>query len=759
MTLLKTILFLCCGFLLSLQAEELLPEISDDEFLYHERFDGDGLERNLVKGGGLLSLAFDGAGWEELDGQAVFIKDQTDDVNKSEGLLYTEDHFQSDTGFRLTIAYEIRGDQKHDELAFGLVRADQKLSLNKGGNPYSMGNSLYSIGVGVNLSKKQGARSRGMFFSDNDSSRFRVLDTVGIRQKFVRNALTEVTIEIGQGGYWCYRIDGEYEASGALPEDFDLEKPYHVVIYAKGVGNEKSIQSITLRRGYRLGERAAHLRGSWNAGQSDVVTMDKYGIRTVDSTLARLNEGHVVSAKHNAPHRLLEKIALGKSCVGGEPIHAPVPMTWGNLKHDTPDEDAYLDHIKLIHSLGFGVKFYSNSECFVDENQKDLQPFVDRWIEFCDTDPEVQDFINSQPYHRGVWNRETKTYEDATDRFPMRPYIFCYAEFVLKDYALRYGDWVSSWTFDSAADIRANGDVHDSGLIEEQRIFQAFANAVHAGNPEIPLAFNNSRMANESIDDPSFPFSRATRFDDYTFGHAFNGNKDHAASEINPKRKERIFDSNFRHVLKMEETQGSVHSGGPFTYDDLVVGNFHSKLGKAAWRYSTPSAWSQEDFNEWNLRAMQAGGHMTWEGSIPRESPKLRAWAIELIKETDSYLALNEVKNAPRWARAYTNLPKAVVGQPYNHVLVAGGNLITNEKVDFWDPEGDEIVALHAVKEGFFANVPEWLTIRKNPENATEWLLEGTPDKLVRNSYEFNLVAEDVYGNQGGRKVVLTVGE
>ena len=67
----------------------------------------------------------------------------------------------------------------------------------------------------------------------------------------------------------------------------------------------------------------------------------------------------------------------------------------------------------------------------------------------------------------------TQQYEDATAQYPNRKYVFCYAEFVLKDYAIRYGKYATSWTFDSAKHMVANGDEDDSGILEEQRLYQA----------------------------------------------------------------------------------------------------------------------------------------------------------------------------------------------------------------------------------------------------------------------------------------------
>ena len=296
------------------------------------------------------------------------------------------------------------------------------------------------------------------------------------------------------------------------------------------------------------------------------------------------------------------------------------------------------------------MKAYTNGENFLGSNSNNLQPFVDRWIEYCDVNPEVQAFINSQPYHTGIWNRTTQQYEvayesDGTETYPKRKYMFCYAEYILKDYALRYGKHISSWIFDDGGTMAQNGDSQTSGLIEEQRIFQAFANAVHAGNPDIPIAFQNGRS---SLNYNSSPFAHATQFDDFSFGHAFGGNNDHASKTGS------TYNNNYRHIRRMRETDGYIHEGGAWTWDDKIVGNFHSKLSTTAWKYGTNQAWEEEDFFRWNLEALQAGGHMTWGGSIWRSNPNLQPWALTLLRGLDEHLAEFENPGSPNWARAYT---------------------------------------------------------------------------------------------------------
>jgi len=229
------------------------------------------------------------------------------------------------------------------------------------------------------------------------------------------------------------------------------------------------------------------------------------------------------------PHKLFDELWQGDLDESGNPINNVAPA-WGDLNSDTPADQSFLEEILDKKAAGFKVKAYTNSENFVGTNAAVYEVFVERWKNYCDTDPEVQAFINSQPFHKGIWNRTTQQYEivynvDGSEKYPNRKYMFCYAEYILKDYALRYGHYFDTWIFDDAVTMTQNGDDATGGQIEGQRIYQTYANAVHAGNPDVPLAFNNGRS---TINYAAYPFAVPTYFDDFTFGHAFLGNNDHA---------------------------------------------------------------------------------------------------------------------------------------------------------------------------------------------------------------------------------------
>ncbi|MGJ8677024.1 MAG: hypothetical protein ACSHX0_05875 [Akkermansiaceae bacterium] len=560
-----------------------------------------------------------------------FVYDSNGTHFRNRALLYSEESIQSEDGFVITVEYTTGsiGNLAAHNLSFGLISDETNLYNYTGYNPFSANPSVYSIGV--NITADNGVANRGMNFADGNE--VISLDQSGTNAQFVAGESTKVTIEIGIGGSWTYRINDVYEDSGVIT-DFDLDKFYHLAVYAQDDhGGGKSIQSISMRKNYAAGERADKLRGTWSSG-IDVSLMDAVShLKTLDSFGVSFTSGAVQSAMHNAPHKLMERLALEGADGNDSPIDLLNP-TWGNLNHAEPDVDKVMDDMLKVIDAGFNVKAYTNCENFVGSNTDDQLAWVERWFEWCDTNSEAQAFINSQPYHTGVWNRTTQQYEDATNTYPFRKYMFCYAEFILKDHALRYGQHISSWIFDDGGTMGQNGDNATSGLIEEQRIYQAYADAVHAGNPAIPVAFNNSRS---TLNYASYPFAHAVRFEDFTFGHAFGGNNNHANKIGNQ------FNLNYRHITRMTETDGYVHDGGNWDWDDKIVGNFHSKLSTTAWKYGPAQAWEQDDFNQWTLEALESGGAMLWDGSYNRSVTTLYGWVVPMLESLDNHLYQNGV--------------------------------------------------------------------------------------------------------------------
>ena len=715
------------------------PCFAQGEVLFRDLFEGDGLATNSATGGGVVSVSNSGAEWTD-DGEAIFLAGGAEASRRA--LLYSEQVFQSEDGLRLTVNYTTGsvGTIGAHQFSFGLVSSETNLASYVGDNPFGTELSLYSFGV--NLTAGNDVAAQGLNFTDGGTRT--TLDQAGNHAQFAAGEATKVELEIGKGGYWCYRINDVYEASGVLLDGFDLGKSYHVAVFGQdGEGGGKSVQSIKLEKGYAAGERAAELKGNWNGGQGDLEKVKHF--KTLDSMGVRFTDGAVLSAQHDVPHKLLEFISTEWVDPSGStlPIEHTVAPTWGDLSLDEPAEDLFRDKVLAMRAAGFRVQAYTNSENFLGSNTAELQLFVDRWKAYCDQNPEVQAFIASQPYHTGVWNRTTGQYEiayedDGSESYPDRKYMFCYAEFILKDYALRYGEYLSSWIFDDGSTMSQNGDSQTSGRMEEQRIYQAFANAVHAGNPDLPIAFQNGRS---NVNYNSTPYAHAVRFEDFTFGHAFGGNNNHA-EKINGNQ----YTNNYRHITRMTATDGYVHEGGAWTWDDLIVGNFHSKLSTSSWKYGPVQAWEEEDFFRWNLEAMQAGGRMTWAGSIRRNDPNLQPYALTLLQGLDEHLAEFENPGSPNWARAYTLLAEATDGVAYHHLL--------REDRDFWDPEGDDIEAVWVS-----GDAPAWLSVASDSSNPGDWVLGGLPDEEGETTYRFEINARDQNGEVGTRTIELVVQE
>jgi hypothetical protein len=697
--------------------------------LYHDNFDQDGLNENLNNGGASISRSIQSSKWID-NGNLSY--QTTGNSDSQRALFYSKESFQSDTGFRMSIRYYTDSLDFGDSngLSFGLIASDNDLSRYNAFDPFRDNDSgLYAIGLCLTAGKD--ASSQGMNF--NDGSRTWTLDQSGTRVQFKARQASTVTIEIEKGGYWCYRIDGTYEASGVLPQGIDLSKSYHVAIYGQGsAGGRKILQFIKLDAGYAQGERAESARGTWSGGMG----LDKIqDLKTMDTVQVRFTDGAVLSASHWAPNKLLEYLWGGDVDEKGNPINICAPR-WGDLSSDEPENDSVREKMQAIKAAGFRVKAYSNCQNFNGKNSKEYEVIAQRWKHFCDTNPTAVAFVKSQPYHTGIWDRKLQRYVDASQKFPNRKYMFCYAEYVLKDYALRYGHMIDEWIFDSASDINSAGDNPKSDLVEEQRIYQAFAKAVHAGNPEIAIAFNNGRS---TVKSPHFPFADPTLYDDFTFGHSFGGNNNHA------DKNSGTFKRNYLHIERIVKNNGFVFAGGTRTTDDKIVGNLHSKLSTTGWKSGPRQAWEQADFLQWNLEALKAGGMMTWDGSATSKKQRnwvLRPWCAELLKALDDYLAINQYPGNPNWARAYTILPNAIIGMPYKHVLQVGE--------DLWDPEGDPITSITKSAEA-----PAWLNIQAEDRNTGRWVLSGIPTRSLEKTLRFSLIATDSNSKSGIREVTI----
>jgi hypothetical protein len=505
------------------------------------------------------------------------------------------------------------------------------------------------------------------------------------------------------------------------------------------VYNKWSVNQVEVSAGFAW--RADWLRGSWGLswdpegvhnGRGETLLVDYLdfldqisGLKTLDYLQLHLSSSYIYSPAHLGPHDVLESLWHGDT-VDGKPVNLVVPRKAAGV-------DPFLEMLKAAKAAGLKTQVYVNSSQMLERaddlpNPDDFPDITQRWKAWCDTNTAVQAFISSETFHT-----------DGTHT--NRPYMFCYAEFILKDYAVRYGDLIDGWLFDSGIFMSSNGDNETNGVAADQRIFKAFADAVHAGNPDAAVAFNNGP---ERDTEELNPFSEAVLYEDYMFGHPYNGGNiigDHDSG---------LYDRNYAHIEKMTETGGNVHEGElthDWIWDDQVVGHFDPPMSTTAWNAGSTPALTDAEFLLWNLEAMQAGGAISWGAPLAwppgyGEHLLIQDWGMAQLTLMDDHLSTNEAPGAPSWARAETPLPDAVFGQTYSHTLVDG--------VDFWDPE------THAVTLSLLSP-PVWLTLEEDSLNPGSWLLSGTPTETSTTDYEFVLRAADASGSTE-RRVQLTVG-
>jgi hypothetical protein len=545
-------------------------------------------------------------------------------------------------------------------------------------------------------------------------------------------------------------------------------------IYAWGRGtaatsNTLAVMDKVVLKGsvVQLGERADWLRGKWGPcwlpeyyqnGTIEGVSIKPFlaqfsDFKTIGFVQVKLTDGSYFSTVHTSPNKILESFwhdNLTDRDANGEPIKNLVVPRWiDEDENGQPDSDPLKEWLTDIKTAGLRTQVYVNSGNVLRTSiPPSFGDVTDRWIEWCDTNEVAQAFINSEPYHSLAYDWDTGDYTDTN--FTTRAYMFCYAEFILKDYAIRYGDLVDSWIFDQATMITGKGDTGANGSLLDQRIYEAFAAAVHAGNPNAAVAFNNGPNRD---DGDTNPYTHATRFCDYMFGHPYGGNNDHASKATG------LYYENYRFVQWNTDTSGYVHKDDPDyadiedrVWDDKVVGHLYPKMAKESWNGGS-QAFEDEDFNQWNREMTQAGGSFAWGVPLNRADcsnvygPYLTAkpWAIDQLTQMDEHLSHYQWPGAPNWARSETLLSEATIGQSYYHDLVEG--------VDLWDPEGDEITSVEVV-----GGTPSWLTIAEDPNNEGHWLLSGIPTETSATTLTFTLRAADASGSRD-REVELVVNE
>ncbi|MGJ8550754.1 T9SS type A sorting domain-containing protein [Winogradskyella wichelsiae] len=444
-------------------------------------------------------------------------------------------------------------------------------------------------------------------------------------------------------------------------------------------------------------------------------------LRTIDYVQLPLTSPNIFSPIHVGPHPIIESLWEGDTDTNGDPINLAVPRE--------AVDDPLLSWLKAVRAAGLRTEIYVNSynllARFPEQAQDDYPDVSQRWMDWCDTNLEAQTFINSESYHDGDGRRK---------------YMFCYAEFILKEYAMRYGDLVDAWCFDSADNIMEDecGDDPASEDLDDQRIYQAFAEACRAGNPNAAISFNNSvgeRFAN--------PFTTATYFDDYTFGHPFGG----AGNMVEPR--DPLYGYNFGIIEWMEDHNGYAFTDDSRTWNDNVVSHFFPKQSATSWNAGNTPCLTDEEFVEWTTTGLINGGAITWGTPLVRtnleNSPvlTLQPYALNQLALTDIQLKELQHPGVPNWSRQYTILPPAYTGIPYSHTLIEG--------YDLWDPEGDAITSLIALNA-----FPSWLTITETSPG--EWTLGGIPTETTDTEYEFDLNVSSVSGSTN-RTVELMVFE
>ena len=307
--------------------------------------------------------------------------------------------------------------------------------------------------------------------------------------------------------------------------------------------------------------------------------LGKGGLRTIDYIQLHLGESSIYSPVHSAPHPILESLWQGDVDDNGKPLNLVVPLA-------KIGRDPFLDWIHATRAAELRVQVYVNGSNMLQREGETPNPsaipnITQRWKEWCDSTPKVQKFLDSEPYHRDP-------------KFPERAYMFCYAEFILKDYAIRYGELIDAWLFDSGKFMPMNGDKDRSEKVKEQRLYQAFAEAIQAGNPNAAVSFNNG------VGNGKHPLVPPTRFCDYTFGHPFGGLNSMTGTPS-------LYERNFGIVQRMADTNGCVFINSSRDWDDRVVGHFDPGMSTTAWNNGLKSSLTEEQFLEWNTVALKGG--------------------------------------------------------------------------------------------------------------------------------------------------------
>ncbi|WP_411827847.1 hypothetical protein [Luteolibacter sp. AS25] len=406
---------------------------------------------------------------------------------------------------------------------------------------------------------------------------------------------------------------------------------------ALGITLLSTVKSVAIENG----ERANWLRGAWGGvwlpeqlqnGAVETVSIDDFltqikDLNTIGYVQIKLTEAYIYSPVHTAPHTILESLWQGDTSSNGKPINLVVPRASSNV-------DPFLNWLTAIRAAGLKTQVYVNSSNMLNRtglsNPDTFPDITARWKTYCDTNAATVAFVKNHPSLKNG---------DPADR----KYMLCYAEFILKEYAIRYGSLIDGWIFDSADYMVSAGDSATSGVWADQEIYGAFADAVHAGNPYAPVAFNNGPNREDGAGNGVVnPFSPATRFDDYMFGHPYNGGKNLG----------RVDNGNYARNFSIPEwisaKTGNVHSSGnSWAFDDRVVGHFYPPMSTTSWNGGVTPALLDADFNLWNEVAINGGGSISWGLPLNRSNASnasgpivtVKDWAFSQLQGMDSHMS------------------------------------------------------------------------------------------------------------------------
>jgi len=339
-------------------------------------------------------------------------------------------------------------------------------------------------------------------------------------------------------------------------------------------------------------------------------------LSTIDYIQVHLNESYIYSACHTAPHDILEGLWEGDT-VGGSPTNLIVPRA-------STGRDQFLEWLQAIKARGLRTMVYVNSGQLMWQNQPDeIAGVRERWKSWCDEN--AADFIESESYHTSAAH-------------PERKYYFCYAEYILKEYAERYNDLIDAWIFDTAHMFNDVGDDHSTGDVDTQRIHEAFADACHAGNPNALISFNHGVGNREPEENPFAPVSL---FDDYTFGHPFGGAGDMTVPEV-------LYDYNYGVCTWMSDHEGLAFQNDDIASNDDVIAHFDPKMSTTAWNRGATPCLTNDEFVEWNAVGLINGGAISWGAPLVRPfmdrdvsiiDLTMHDYAVEQLTLMDAYLA------------------------------------------------------------------------------------------------------------------------